>query len=103
MLIDLATVKKHLNIDSSFIEDDNYIEFLEGVAEEVVAKHIDRDLEDIIGVEGAVPKPLLQAMLLFIANMYANRESVAYTTAIEVPNSLSYILSMYRDYENANI
>lgn len=103
MLINLATIKKHLNIDSSFIEDDSYLELLEGVAEEVVAKHIDRDLEDIIGEEGGVPKPLLQAMLLFIANMYTNRESVAYTTVTEVPNSLSYILSMYRDYENANI
>ena len=103
MLIELDTIKNHLNIDSSFNDDDNYIMQLEEVAEAIVEKHIDRTLEDIIGEEGEVPKPLLQAILLFIANLYNNRESVAYTGAVEVPNSLTYILSLYRNYENANI
>ena len=73
MLIELETIKNHLNIDSSFNDDDNYIMQLEEVAEAIVEKHIDRTLEDIIGEEG------------------------------EVPNSLTYILSLYRNYENANI
>ena len=103
MLIELETIKNHLNIDSSFNDDDNYIMQLEEVAEAIVEKHIDRTLEDIIGEEGEVPKPLLQAMLLFIANLYNNRESVAYTGTVEVPNTLTYILSLYRNYENANI
>lgn len=103
MYLDLATIKKHLNLDSSFIDDDEYIMQLEEVAEAIVEKHIDRKLDDIIGKEGEVPKPLLQAMLLYVGNLYNNRESVAYANAVEVPNSLSYILSLYRDYENANI
>ena len=82
MLIELETIKNHLNIDSSFNDDDNYIMQLEEVAEAIVEKHIDRTLEGIIGEEGEVPKPLLQAMLLFIANLYNNRESVAYTGAV---------------------
>ena len=69
MLIELETIKNHLNIDSSFNDDDNYIMQLEEVAEAIVEKHIDRTLEDIIGEEGEVPKPLLQAILLFIANL----------------------------------
>lgn len=103
MILDLATIKKHLNIDASYTDDDTYIEFLEGVAEEVVQKHIDRSFEEIIGEAGEIPQPLLHSILLIVGNMYANRESVAYTSAVEVPNSLSYILSMYRDYKNANI
>lgn len=103
MVIDLATIKQHLNIDADYTDDDTYIEFLEGVAEEVVQKHIDKSFEDIIEEVGAIPQPLLQSILLIIGNMYANRESIAYTNAIEIPNSLSYILSMYRDYNNANI
>ena len=62
MLIELETIKNHLNIDSSFNDDDNYIMQLEEVAEAIVEKHIDRTLEDIIGEEGEVPKPLLQAI-----------------------------------------
>lgn len=103
MIIDLETLKKHLNIDSDYTDDDNYITYLESVAEELVEKHIDRTFEDIIAEEGAFPQPLLHAMLLIVGNLYDNRESVAYNQVIEVPNTLSYILSLYRDYNNANI
>ena len=103
MLIDLDKIKKHLNIDEDFTEDDEYIESLALVAEELVQKHIDKSFEEIAAESGGIPKPLLHAILLFIGNLYDNRESVAYSSAIEVPTSLTYILNMYRDYENANI
>ncbi len=103
MLIDLSIIKKHLNIDADYTDDDVYIQHLEEVAEELVQKHIDRTFEDIIAEEGEIPKPLLHTILLFVGNMYDNRESVAYNQVVEVPNSLSYILSLYRDYNKANI
>lgn len=103
MIIDLSTIKAHLNIDSNYTNDDAYLEHLEGVAEEVVQKHIDRTFEDIIAEEGAIPQPLLHTILLIVGNLYDNRESVAYSQVVEVPNTLTYILSMYRDYKNANI
>jgi len=103
MLIDLDKIKKHLNIDEDFTEDDEYIESLALVAEELVEKHIDKSFEEIAAESGELPKPLLHAILLMIGNFYDNRESVAYSSAIEVPTSLTYILNMYRDYENANI
>ena len=103
MQIELERIKKHLNIDSGYTQDDDYITYLETVAEQIVEKHIDKTLEDIIAEEGAVPTPLLQAMLLIIGNLYDNRESVAYNNVVEVPNTLTYILSMYRDYNDANI
>lgn len=103
MLLELDAIKKHLNIDADFTEDDDYIEFLEGVAEDLVQKHIDKKFDDIIAEEGAIPNALLHAILLFIGNMYDNRESVAYANTSEVPQSLTYILNMYRDYTNANI
>lgn len=103
MIIDLATIKRHLNLDADYKEDDTYIEFLEGVAEEVVQKHIDKTFDKIKEEVGEIPQPLLHSILLIIGNLYDNRESVAYTSAVEIPNSLSYILSMYRDYNDANI
>ena len=103
MLIELSTIKKHLNIDADYTADDEYLMQLEGVAVKLVEKHIDRTFEDIIAEEGEIPLPLLHAILLFVGNMYDNRESVAYSQAVEIPTSLTYILSMYRDYNNANI
>lgn len=103
MHIELEDIKKHLNLDEDYTDDDSYLVYLESVAEQLVEKHIDKTLEDMIAEEGEVPKPLLQAMLLMIGNFYDNRESVSYGNAIEVPNTLQYILSMYRDYDNSNI
>jgi uncharacterized phage protein (predicted DNA packaging) len=103
MLLELDRIKKHLNIDADFTEDDEYIEFLESVAEDLVQKHIDKKFDDIIAEEGSLPNALLHAILLFVGNMYDNRESVAFASSSEVPHSLTYILNMYRDYENANI
>lgn len=103
MTISLADIKKHLNLDEYYTADDAYITSLESVAKELVEKHIDRKLTDIETEEGAIPKPLLQAMLLIIGNFYDNRESVSYSSAVEVPHTLTYILDMYRDYTNANI
>lgn len=103
MLLDLDQLKKHLNIDSTFHDDDDYIMYLESVAEDVVQKHIDKTFDEIAAEEGEVPNSLLHAILLFVGNMYDNRESVAYASATEVPQSLTYILNFYRDYKNANI
>lgn len=98
MLITLDEIKKHLNIDSGFTEDDSYLLSLENVAETAVAKHIDCDLEDLLDDGGSVPTPIIQAMKLFIGNMYANRESIAFTQAVEIPNAYDYLLSLYKDY-----
>ena len=103
MIIKLPTIKAHLNIDTDYTNDDTYLEYLEGVAEGVVQKHIDRTFEDIIAEEGEIPQPLLHTILLIVGNLYDNRESVAYSQAVEVPNTLTYILSMYRDFKDANI
>jgi uncharacterized phage protein (predicted DNA packaging) len=103
MIIDLSIIKRHLNLDDDFTADDAYIEYLANEAEEQVQKEIDRSFEEIIAEEGEIPKPLLHTILLIVANFYANREPNAYTQVVEVPNSLTRILSMYRDYKNANI
>lgn len=103
MYLELDKIKKHLNIDADFTDDDEYIMFLAQVAEDMVQKHIDNDFSEIIAEEGALPNALLHAMLLYIGNMYANRESISYSATYEIPQTLSYILQAYRSYSNANI
>lgn len=103
MLIDLEMIKKHLNIDADYTDDDKYLVYLYGVAESIVERHIDKELEDIIAEQGEIPKPLVHCILLLIGNLYDNRESIAYGTPTEIPMTLQYLLSSYRDYSNANI
>ncbi len=99
MYIELYQIKKHLNIDDDFTMDDEYLVDLAVVAEKVVEKHIDSNLEIIAADNcGELPSPLIHAMLLFIGNMYANRESVAFAGAQEIPLGYNYLLDLYKDY-----
>lgn len=98
MYINLDTIKKHLNIDSFFTDDDEYLMMLESVAEKAVEKHIDCNLSDFATECGELEAPLLHAMLLQIGNMYQNRESVSVTNQTELPIGYNYILDLYKDY-----
>lgn len=99
----LRDIKKHLNIDDYFTDDDIYIEALSNVAEKVVEKHIDLGLDIVADYNGGeLPPPLIHAMLLFVGNMYANRESVAFASASEIPLSYQYILDLYKCYNPSN-
>lgn len=100
MYVTLKQAKKHLNIDEDFNEDDDYIMQLINVAEIAVEKHIDCELITYVDKEGNLSYPLIQTMLLFIGNMYANRESVSLTQMHELPLAYSYILDLYKDYTN---
>lgn len=100
MNIALDKIKKHLNIDTDFTEDDAYLSSLAEVAECVVERHIGYKFSDLIEKnDGQLPMPLQHAMLLFIGTMYANRESVTFGSASELPLSYNYILQLFENYD----
>lgn len=98
MYIQLYQVKKHLNIDEDFRDDDEYLMSLVEVAEKVVERNIDTKLRQLEDGDGFIPSPLIQAMLLLIGNFYANRESVAFASSSQVPLSYNYLIDLYRNY-----
>ena len=99
--LQLYQIKKHLNLDEDFHLDDEYLVDLSIVAEQVVQKHIDNNLDELCANNGGeLPSPLLHAMLLLIGNFYANRESVAFASSTEIPLSYSYLLDLYKNYNN---
>lgn len=91
-------VKKHLNLESSYTEDDEYILALIDAAEAAVRVHVNEDLDSIAEKNGGcIPTPIFQAMLLQIGNLYQNREIVgSKTTAL--PFSYQYLIDLYRNY-----
>lgn len=102
MYVQLYEIKKHLNINSDFHDDDEYLGYLEEVAEKVVENNIDTKLRKLEDGDGDIPSPLKQAMLLLIANFYANRESVAFSQSTEVPVSYKYLIDLFRNYRGDN-
>lgn len=100
MYLGLNRVKKHLNIDKDFKDDDLYILDLITVAEESISKHIDIPLENLVGDGSLLPSPIVHAMLLLIGNLYANREPVSFGTVVKIPLSYEYLLGFYKNYNS---
>lgn len=100
--LQLDVIKKHLNIDSTFTDDDNYLESLAVAAEDVVSKYIDFPLESLEDGSGDIPRALKFAMLLWIGTIYMQRESIASGGMSAVPHSLELLCDLYRDYKLAS-
>ena len=98
MYIPLDLAKKHLNIEDSFTDDDQYIVGLIEAAEESVRTHVNEDLESIAAKNGGcIPTPLFHAMLLMVGNLYQNREIVGSKT-VALPFNYQYLIDLYRNY-----
>lgn len=97
----LEQIKKHLNIDEYFHDDDQYLTDLGTVAELSVEKHIDYPLSAIADKNsGNLPMPIIQAMLLLTGTLFLNRESVSYGTAVPVPHAYDYLIALYQNYDH---
>ena len=98
MYLNLDIVNKHVNIEKEYTLDDEYILNLMCVAENAVEKHIDNKLQNLEDEAGNLPASLLHAIMLLVANFYANRESVAFASSSEIPTSYNYLLDLFKDY-----
>lgn len=98
--VDLELVKRHLNLESSFTEDDSYLESLIEAGEENVAKDLCVTVEELetIGGGNRIPAPLRHAILLTIGAFYSNRESVTSARLQELPRGVKYLTELYRNY-----
>ena len=96
----LYQIKRHLNIDERFQEDDEYLLELAEVAQAAVEKHLDRKLSDIAKDNGGVlPPPIVHAMRLLIGEYYQQRESISYSSTQIVPLAYEYLLTPYMNYK----
>lgn len=99
MYLTIADVKRHLIIDHT--DDDLYLADLITVAEDAVKRDLNLfSLKDIEDCSGMLPATVMQAMLLLIGTLYANRESVSYGNPTVVPHSYNYLIDLYRNYIN---
>lgn len=99
MYLSIADVKRHLIIDHT--DDDLYLADLITVAEDAVKRDLNLfSLKDIEDCSGMLPATVMQAMLLLIGTLYANRESVSYGNPTVVPHSYNYLIDLYRNYIN---
>lgn len=98
MYIDLDTAKKHLNIEPSFLDDDEYILGLIDVSEQAVRVHTNEDFAKLAEENGGcLPAPISQAMLLLLGSLYQNREPIG--KGMELPLSYTYLIRLYQNWD----
>ncbi len=98
-MVNIDLIKKHLNIDTEFDDDNEYLLFLDSVAVATIERHIDKSYNQLAAENGgAIPFPILQAELLYIGNLYNSRESITFGSADEIPFTYDYLLALYKDY-----
>lgn len=98
MYLTVEDAKKHLNIDATFTDDDAYISDLIDVAEDAVRTHIDRPFTELETEPGKLPPAVLHAVRYLVGQLYANREPAAFASAMEIPYTYSYLISLYKRY-----
>lgn len=100
MYISLQEIKQQLNIDQNFSGDNAYLEYIIQVAEDTVEHNIKHPLADYTEEGETFPPSLKHAIMFYAANLYANRESITYGQANNVPFTYDYLIAPFINYEN---
>jgi hypothetical protein len=88
--------KDHLRVD--FDDDDIYIDDLIAVSETSIENEIGSTLASN-EVDGVLPKPLYQSILLLVGHLYATREPVMVgVSVVKCPFTLEYLLAPYKSW-----
>lgn len=95
MYTTIDQVKRHLNIDPDFNDDNLLLLQYINAAEDAVAKYLDKDLADLVDCEGTIPASIRSAIWLMVGHLYNNREAVGYSSATKVPLAYEYLLDQY--------
>lgn len=110
-LITLDEAKKHLNIESYYLDDDGYINSLIQVSflaiknkcnnktwtdESYVVDYL--SFADITVTGSTVPLAIKHAVLIMIGGLYANREPVSFASPTTIPYTIDYLITPYINY-----
>ena len=90
--IEVSELKKQLNIELDFTEDDGYLATLTDVAEQAIKSYCNGGLDTVTNA----PTPVKQAALLLAAHLYLSRTTVSFAQGYEIPYSFKFLLNPYR-------
>ena len=96
--VTLTEAKKQCNISSN--DDDDFLTSqIIPAAEEAVALEVCEDLSNLEDSNCVLPYALKQAILVKVADFYANRESESFGTPSSI-KATSNLIGLYRNYNN---
>lgn len=97
MYIKLEDIKKHLNIEDCYNEDNQYLISLYHTATDVLTFHTDRTIESLV-VGGELLPTARHAILLLIGQYYSFRESVTPSSIRELPLGFEFLCNKITNF-----
>ena len=89
-------IKAQLRLDDEqALEEHDLLELYGEAAEDMVLNTMNRTMEDIIEQYGVVPKALVQAGLMLVAQSYQHREPASPQNLYTVPYAFDMLLKPY--------
>lgn len=95
--VTIGELKRQLNIEQDFLDDDVLLQHFLNVAEESVNSYC--GLTGLTIYSGStLPISIHQATLFLAAHFYINRAMVSFAQGNEIPFTLRWLLDPYRDF-----
>lgn len=95
--VNINELKRNLNIEESFTDDDVFLQNILNVADNAVQTYLGT-LALTGYTEVSVPIEIHHSVILLASHFYLNRNMVSYAQGFEIPYSFKFLLAPYKDY-----
>lgn len=93
----LSEIKKQLNVDVDFHEDDEFLELLGESVEDLTSNLIDCQLDELAAQNGCIPAGVRHAMRMLVDYVYSQQRGSS-GESNDIPNAIFTVLKLYRSY-----
>lgn len=100
MYVTLSEIRKHLNLEEFFKEDNEYLIELIKVAEDAIAKRIGKPLSHCIDKNGELEPSVKHSIKLLASSYYSQREATTPSTITKVPYTFDFLADLNKKYSN---
>ena len=94
--ITLQELKRHLNVESDYIDDDGILQDLIEVTAIAIKNYLNNELSGY--TETNIPLTIKQASLLLAAHLYTNRQIISFANGVEIPYTFKFLLDPYKNF-----
>ena len=94
----LDEIKKQLNVDIDFHEDDDFLILLGESVEDIVSNIIDTSLDELVAKYGDMPAGVRHAMRMLVDYTYSQQRGSS-AESNDIPDAIMTILKLYRTFK----
>lgn len=98
MIVTIAQLKKQLNIEDTFIDDDEHLTLLIKAADKAVKNYLDHTPEELAALLNSEDiEDIKLAVLMMCDHWYNNRSAVSFAQGYNVPKTFEFLLNPYKN------